>query len=48
MRLALTQQWQIENYRFLLSLPDPQPAFASKRQQEIAFQHEFVVLIPIS
>jgi hypothetical protein len=30
MRLALTRQWEIENYRFLSSLPDPQPAFASK------------------
>ncbi len=43
-RLALTRQWEIENYRFLSSLPDPQPAFASKRQQEMAFQREFVVL----
>jgi Transposase DDE domain len=49
-RLALTRQWQIENYQFLSSLPDPQPAFASKRQQEMAFQREFVVLkrIPAS
>jgi hypothetical protein len=43
-RLALTRHWQIENYRFLSSLPDPQPAIASKRQQEMSFQREFVVL----
>jgi hypothetical protein len=50
LRLALTHQWEIENYRFLSSLPDPQPALASKRQQELAFQREFVVLsrIPAS
>jgi Transposase DDE domain len=49
-RLALTRQWKIENYRFLSSLPDPQPAFASKRQQKMVFQREFVVLrrIPAS
>lgn len=49
-RLALTRQWEIDNYRFLSSLPDPQPAFASKRQQEMEFQREFVVLsrIPAS
>ncbi len=50
LRLALTRQWKIENYRFLSSLPDPQPASASKRQQDMAFQREFVVLsrIPAS
>ena len=49
-RLALTRQWKIENYRFLSSLPDSQPASASKRQQDMAFQREFVVLsrIPAS
>ncbi|MEN9520300.1 MAG: hypothetical protein RLZZ381_2888 [Cyanobacteriota bacterium] len=49
-RLVLTREWQIENYQFLSSLTDPQPAFASKRQQEMAFQREFVVLrhIPAS
>ncbi len=49
-RLALTRQWEIENYRFLSSLPDPQPASASKRQQDMAFQREFIVLsrIPAS
>jgi hypothetical protein len=43
-RLALTRQWEIENYQFLSSLPAPQPAIASKRQQEMTFQREFVVL----
>ncbi len=32
-RLAITQQWKIQVYLFLPSLPDPQPAIASKRQQ---------------
>jgi Transposase DDE domain len=31
-RLALTRQWKIQIYPFLSSLPDPEPAFASKRQ----------------
>ena len=33
-RLALTRQWEIQTYSFLSSLPDPEPAFASKRQWE--------------
>ena len=31
-RLALTRQWEIQIYPFLSSLPDPEPAWASKRQ----------------
>lgn len=49
-RLALTHQWEIQIYSFLSSLPDPEPAWASKRQQESSFQREFNVLsrIPAS
>ena len=49
-RLALTRQWEIQIYPFLSSLPDPEPAFASKRQQEDSFKREFTVLnsIPAS
>ncbi|WP_028954128.1 transposase [Synechocystis sp. PCC 7509] len=49
-RLALTRQWEIQIYPCLSSLPDPEPAFASKRQQENEFMREFVVLsrIPAS
>jgi len=49
-RLALTRQWEIQIYPFLSSQPDPEPAFASKRQQENEFMREFVVLsrIPAS
>ncbi|MEP0914614.1 hypothetical protein NDI45_27310 [Leptolyngbya sp. GB1-A1] len=43
-RLAITQQWKIQVYPFLSSLPDPQPAIASKRQQNDAFEREFIVL----
>ena len=43
-RLAITQQWKIQVYPFLSSLPDPQPAIASKRQQNAAFEREFTVL----
>ncbi|MEP0911675.1 hypothetical protein NDI45_12195 [Leptolyngbya sp. GB1-A1] len=43
-RLAITQQWKIQVYPFLLSLPDPQPAVASKRQQHDSFKHKFTVL----
>jgi hypothetical protein len=43
-RLAITQQWKIQIYPFLCSLPDPQPAIASKRQQNDSFQREFTVL----
>lgn len=47
-RLAITQQWKIQVYPFLSSLPDPQPAIASKRQQNDAFEREFTVLSRIS
>jgi len=49
-RLALTRQWEIQIYSFLSSLPDPEPAWASKQQQESSFQREFNVLsrIPAS
>ncbi len=43
-RLAITQQWKIQVYLFLPSLPDPQPAIASKRQQNAFFEREFTVL----
>ena len=49
-RLAITHQWHIQVEPFLPSLSDPQPAMASKRQQERVFQREFTVLkrIPTS
>lgn len=49
-RLAITQQWKIQVYLFLSSLPDPQPAVASKRQQNDFFEREFTVLshFPVS
>ncbi len=43
-RLAITQQWKIQVYPFLSSLPDPQPAIASKQQQNDSFKREFTVL----
>jgi hypothetical protein len=43
-RLAITQQWKIQVYPFLSSLPDPQPAIAFKRQQNDSFKREFTVL----
>jgi Transposase DDE domain len=43
-RLAITHQWKIQVYPFLSSLPDPQPAIASKRQHNDAFEREFTVL----
>jgi hypothetical protein len=43
-RLAITHQWNIHVYQFLSSLPDPQPAFASKRQHNDSFKREFSVL----
>jgi hypothetical protein len=43
-RLAMTHQWQIQVYSFLSSLPDPQPAIPSKRQQNDSFNREFTVL----
>ncbi len=39
-RLAITHQWKIPVFQFLSSLPNPQPAFASKRQQEDSFRRE--------
>ena len=49
-RLAITQQWNIQVCRFLSGLPDPQPAIASTRQYERSFNREFTVLkrIPAS
>jgi hypothetical protein len=49
-RLAITQQWNIQLIRFLPSVPDPQPAIASKRQHDVSFKREFTVLsrIPAS
>lgn len=49
-RLAITQQWHIQVYPFLSSLPDPQPAIASQRQRDHSFNREFTVLrrIPAS
>jgi len=49
-RLAITHQWKIQVFQFLSSLPDPQPAIASKRQYEDSFRREFTVLscIPAS
>lgn len=43
-RLAITQQWKIQVYPFLSSSLDPQPAIASKRQQNDSFEREFTVL----
>lgn len=43
-RLAITQQLKIPVHQFLSSDPDPQPAFASKRQQDDALKREFTVL----
>lgn len=43
-RLAITHQWNIQAYPFLSSLPDPQPALASKRQQNDSLKREFTVL----
>lgn len=43
-RLALTQQWKIQLFRFLSGASDPQPAMASKRQHEQFFNREFTVL----
>ena len=43
-RLTITRQWPIQLSRFLSSLPDPQPAIASKRQLAKSLQREFTVL----
>jgi hypothetical protein len=49
-RLAITQQWNIQLVRFLPGVHDPQPALASKRQHDVSFKREFIVLsrIPAS
>ena len=49
-RLAITQQWKIQVYQFLSSVPDPQPATASTRQRHDSLNREFTVLsrIPAS
>jgi len=46
----IDQQSQIQVYRFLSGQSDPQPAIASKRQQEGSFERQFTVLsrIPVS
>jgi len=46
----MTQQSHIQVYRFLSSQSDPQPAIASKRQQERSFDRQFTVLsrIPVA
>lgn len=46
-RLAITQQWEISVDRFLSGLPDPHPAFASKRQRDHSLKREFTVLTRI-
>lgn len=46
-RLAITQQWNIQLVQFLSSVPDPQPAIASKRQHDVSFRREFTVLCRI-
>lgn len=43
-RLAITQQWKIQVYLFLSSLPDPQPAIVSKRQQNAFLSVNLLVL----
>jgi hypothetical protein len=49
-RLAITQQWQIQVCQFLSSSPDPQAALASQRQHDSLLKREFTVLsrIPAS
>ncbi|MBI4780753.1 MAG: transposase [Oscillatoriophycideae cyanobacterium NC_groundwater_1537_Pr4_S-0.65um_50_18] len=49
-RLAITHQWKIQLHPFLSSVPDPQPAIASKRQYDDTLKREFTVLsrIPAS
>jgi hypothetical protein len=49
-RLAITEQWEIQLYRFLSGLPDPQPAIASKQQLDDSLKREFTILsrIPAS
>jgi hypothetical protein len=43
-RLAITHQFKIQVYPFLSSLPDPQPAIASRRQHNNSLKREFTVL----
>ena len=43
-RLAITHQWKIQVVQFLSSVPDPQPAIASKRQHDDSLKREFTVL----
>jgi hypothetical protein len=47
-RLAITQQWNIQLIRFLSGAPDPQPATASKQQHDDSFKCEFTILTRIS
>ncbi|MBD2055631.1 hypothetical protein H6F88_06305 [Oculatella sp. FACHB-28] len=46
-RLAITQQSDIQVHRFLSSALDPQPSLASKRQLGDALNREFTVLCRI-
>lgn len=46
-RLAITQQLRITVHRFLSSDSDPDPAVASRRQQDDALKREFTVLSTI-
>ncbi|NJN90147.1 MAG: transposase [Leptolyngbyaceae cyanobacterium SL_5_14] len=43
-RLAITNQCKIAVHLFLCSDPDPDPAVASRRQQDDALKREFIVL----
>jgi hypothetical protein len=43
-RLAITYHWKIPVFQVLSSLPDPQPAIASKRQHQDSLRREFSVL----
>lgn len=44
MRLAVTEQQQIQLYWLLSGAPDPDPALASQRQLKDAWQREFTIL----
>ena len=46
-RLAITRQWDIQVYRFLSGLPDPEPARASNRQHDQSFNRESTVFTRI-
>ncbi len=46
-RRAITRQLKIDIPQHLSSAPDPQPAFASKRQRKRLYEREFTVLTRI-